>query len=582
MATRSPRRPSEAALQLLGRLESRPVRAAVTIDQVRVPAALPLVVGAGALVTALLLFLTRKFDFFSDEWTFVLSAPGWTLKSYFQPHSEHWVTLLMVWYKLVFSVFGAGNYHVFMAGVLAADAVVAVLLFLVIRQRSGDVLALAAAGILLVLGNGWEGILWAFQIGWAGCVAFGLLAVLLMRGERVPLWRLALASGSLLGSILCGGPGLFWLVLVAVELFFSPARRRYLAVVLVPGFAYLGWFAAFGHSAVSTVRSPLSSAALMQLVSFVPTGIGGAFSGLLGPASRGHEVALAVVAAVLGIRWYQRGWKVDSLALGALAALVCEFVLTGLVRGQFGDLAATTSRYVWMAAVFALISLTDAARGLRWNRLTQGLLLAVVAVSVGLNGLHLRQEVVAQNNFFTSQDAQLQAIWMVRQAPSLDRQGSIPIRMAGPGTPPVTVGGYIDSRSVLGSRLAPIQPSDLASLDPAAVNLAFASALPAQHSVVATPAQTGTGVCRATSGAGQVDVQGADRSVWLVTPSSPGPVTITVWYAGSGAAAPATTTVVQAGQSVQLVLPDSGFGLSWHVRAFVPTYLSATICSSAP
>jgi hypothetical protein len=368
----------------------------------------PVLVSAAASVTALLLYLTRRFDFFSDEWTFLLAAPNWGLKSFFEPHNEHWVTVLMAWYQAVFVVFGARSYHVFMAGVLLMDVVVACLLFFLIRQRSGELLALAAAAIMLVLGSGWEDILWGFQIGFTGSVAFGLVAVLLLQGEGLPLWRLLLASGALLVSLMFEGVGLFWLVVVTVELFFSPRRRGYLGVVVVPVLAYLAWYAAIGHTTIATQRSPFSRDAFVQLATFVPTGIGATFSGVLGFAARLREIALIGVTAALAIRWYQRGWRFDSLALGAIAGLVAEFALTGLVRAQYGDLTATASWYVWVGAVFALLILTDAARGLPWNRLTQGLFVVIMVVSQGLNGLHLLQEVRSHNNFFASQDAQLQ------------------------------------------------------------------------------------------------------------------------------------------------------------------------------
>ncbi len=588
MATRSRPPRSAPAVEEILRIEplvkgpdNREAPPQPTIERVQVPQALPLVVGASALIAVVLLYLTRHFDFFSDEWTFVLGAPGWGLKSLFVPHNEHWSTLLIAWYKLAFSLFGARNYHVFMAGVLFADAAVACLLFILIRRRSGPVLALAAAAIMLVLGNGWEDILWAFQVAWVGATAFGLLAVLLLQGEKVPSWRLALSSAALLCALMCGGPGLFWLVLVTVDLFFSPLRRRYLGVIVVPLVAYLAWFVAIGHSNLATQRSPFSKDALIELPTFVPAGIGAAFSGVFGPSSRGRDIALVVVAVAVGIRWYQRGRKIDTLALGAAAALVCEFVLTGLVRGQYGDLAATTSRYVWVAAVFALIILTDAARGLPWNRPTQAALILILVISMGLNGLHLRQQIQSQNAFFASQDAELQVTWMVRQAPSINRQGSIPIRLAGPGTPPVTVGGYIDSRKIMGSQLGWIQPSDLGYLDPAAVNVAFANALVVEKNLVATPSQAGSGACTASDPSGSALVQAADRSVWLLTPSSPGPVTITVWYEGPASSAPSTTMVVGAGQSLELVLPDSGLGLTWHLQAAVPAYLSLGVCPTA-
>src|SRR5579872_5249398 len=161
-------RPRTAAIGPRMGGQGHAARPGVTVDQVKVPMALPLVVSAAAVTAALLFYLTRRFDFFSDEWTFILSYPNWVLKSYFEPHNEHWSTLLMAWYKLGFSLFGLRSYHFFMAGVLLTDAAVATLLFLIIRRRSGEMLAMAAAAVMLVLGNGWEEILWGFQIGWAG------------------------------------------------------------------------------------------------------------------------------------------------------------------------------------------------------------------------------------------------------------------------------------------------------------------------------------------------------------------------------------------------------------------------------
>lgn len=559
-------------------LEALEVRSPATIDRVRVPMALPLLLGAGAAITAVLLYLTRRFDFQSDEWTFLLAAPKWGLKSYFEPHNEHWVTGLVAWYQAVFLVFGARNYHVFMAGVLLMDVAVACLLFFIIRRRSGELLALAAAAIMLGLGSGWEDILWGFQIGFTGSVAFGLAAVLLLQGERLPPWRLALASGALLCSLMLGGMGLFWLVLVAVELFFSPPRRRYLGVIVVPLVAYVAWYAAIGHTTIASQRSPFSRDAFSQLLTFVPTGIGAAFSGVFGFAARGREIALIAVTAAIAVRWYQRGWRrVDSLALGALAGLIAEYAATGLVRAQYGDVAATGSRYVWVAAVFALLILTDAARGLPWNRLTQSLLIVIMVISLGLNGVHLLQKVRDQNGVFAAQDAQLQVTWMVRQAPGLDRQGPLPVR-----TPPVTIGGYLDARQALGSNLSDVQPSGLAFLDATAVNQAFADAVPVKTNLVATTSQIGGGGCTGSNASGVAEVQGPDRSRWVVSPSSAGPVTITVWYQGAASSAPSNTTVVGAGQSLELVLPDSGFGLTWNVQVAVPTYLSVSVCSSGP
>ncbi len=247
------------------------------------------------------------------------------------------------------------------------------------------------------------------------------------------------------------------------------------------------------------------------------------------------------------------------------------------MRAQYGDLAAATSRYVWVAAVFALLILTDAARGLPWNRITQALFVLVMVVSLGLNSVHLLQQVRSQDNVFASQDAQLQVTWMVRQAPGLDVHGPLPVR-----TPPVTIGGYLDARQALGSNLSAVQPSDLAYLDPTAVNQALADAVPFKTTTVPTTSQSGGGACTASSASGTSQVRGLDRSRWLVTPSSAGPVTITVWYQGPASSAPASITVIGPGQSLEVTLPDSGLGLTWHLQVGVPAYLSASVCSSTP
>jgi hypothetical protein len=287
----------------------------LTIAQVRIPWALPLVLAAAAVTTVGLLYLTRRFDFYYDEWDYVLGSPTWTLESYFMPHNEHWTTLLMIWYKVGLSVFGARNYHFFMAGVLTVDATVAFLLFVLIRRRWGDVLAIVAAVLMLGLGQGWENILAGFQIGFTGAVALGLVATLLVQGENLHVWRLVLASAALLGALMSTGTGLFWWVLVAVDLLFSPPRRRYLWILAGPMLAYLVWFAAFGRTGIASHRSPLSIDAFLQLAGFVPSGIGAAIAGTFGLSAEWGELALAVTAAALGILWYQRRWKIDSLVL---------------------------------------------------------------------------------------------------------------------------------------------------------------------------------------------------------------------------------------------------------------------------
>ena len=46
------------------------------------------IVAAGAAIAALaILLLSRNFNFYFDEWTFILAAPDWTWLSFLQPHN---------------------------------------------------------------------------------------------------------------------------------------------------------------------------------------------------------------------------------------------------------------------------------------------------------------------------------------------------------------------------------------------------------------------------------------------------------------------------------------------------------------
>src|SRR5207253_8610155 len=71
----------------------------LTVAAVRIPRAGLLALGAGFAAFGVLLFLGRNLIFFYDEWTLITQSPRWTLVSFFQPHNEHWSTLLKLTYE---------------------------------------------------------------------------------------------------------------------------------------------------------------------------------------------------------------------------------------------------------------------------------------------------------------------------------------------------------------------------------------------------------------------------------------------------------------------------------------------------
>src|SRR5947209_4069385 len=126
----------------------------------------PALLGACVLVFAVVLYLTSYKDFFYDEWDFVTLARAWNVNVFLQAHNEHWSTIPILVWKVLFLIVGLRSHIPYEAAALAVHIAAVLLLFVLVRRRSGDLPAFGAAIILLVLGGGGMDIVWAFQIGW--------------------------------------------------------------------------------------------------------------------------------------------------------------------------------------------------------------------------------------------------------------------------------------------------------------------------------------------------------------------------------------------------------------------------------
>src|SRR5207253_11024432 len=168
---------------------------------------------------AMIRWLPRTYTFYYDEWTFISTAPDWTLATYFRPHNEHPAILFRLAYSALLDTVGLRSYLPYMAALVVAHAANVVLLFELLRRRSGDAVALGAALLLLVLGAGWEDLLWAFQMAWLASVACGLGALLVMQTPR----RMAPATVLLAASLSFSAIGMVFATEAAVQLLLTPA-----------------------------------------------------------------------------------------------------------------------------------------------------------------------------------------------------------------------------------------------------------------------------------------------------------------------------------------------------------------------
>jgi hypothetical protein len=541
----------------------------------RIRGCVVLVVALTAISCGAVLYLGRRFDFYYDEWSWLLNSPKWTLSDYFKPHNEHWSTLPRLIYKLILAIGGAHSYLPFLATLLALHGLVVVLLFYVIRRRSGDVLALAGAMMLVLLGRGWEDLLWAFQIGFVGSVAFGLLALLLVDRPAAGAVSAVFASVALLASIMSSGIGLFFWLLVGVDLALSPSRRRLLGVLLLPGVAYVIWQIGPGRTGLSSHRFPFSMEAVVQLVGYVPSGVGSAMAGLFSFGDAERLLAFGAVTALLAVQFWRCGVRGSWIA--PAVAVVAEYAVIGLVRAQYGNLQATAPRYIYVGAIFLVLLLTAIARDLPRTGVVMGLLAVMVISVVGHDVVVLRAAAHARNAIFSVQDSELESVYAVQNSPGLDRSAVIdPVLMPG-----VTVKAYLDNRALLGSPLPQRPFGNLPPGPASAVNAALRNVLPFRISGISADRRLDGEFCTPTVGGVAESTVAAKQGHALVVRSDyPGTVSIAEWVEGPiGGPQPTSSVMVQPGQALLLEPAASGFDLTWRVRIQLPGYDQGSICT---
>jgi hypothetical protein len=351
-------------------------------------------VAVEVLALPLLLFWGRHGWFTQDDWDFLSARSIGSLDDLFRPHFQHWTTLPILPYRLLWTVVGIRSYVPYQAMIVLLHLAAAALLYAVMwRAGVRPWIATVTAGAFVFFGSGSENILVAFQITFVGALVFGL-AQLLLADHDGPLrgrdW-LGLAAG--LAALMCSGVGITMVVIVGAAVQLRQGLRgwrRALFHTAPLAVAYLVWLqlAPTGQPAKNYHAQNVS-----QVWRFLVIGFEAAFARqgqipfvgfLLG--------AVLVVGLVLAWRkrgaWFPLGRLAGSIAL--LGGAVLFLVLTGIVRAGQGGLLflldsagperARDSRYVYLVAAMALPALAIGADALigRGRRLA----IAVVIVLV--------------------------------------------------------------------------------------------------------------------------------------------------------------------------------------------------------
>jgi hypothetical protein len=434
------------------------------VSDVRVPQA-RLIAGAAAVIAgAAILLLTSGYNFYFDEWDFILTAPDWTWVTYLQPHNEHPVLIPRLIYAALLSTAGLRSYLPYMSVLLLLHATNVVLVFELVRRRSGDLVGLGAAALLLFLGAGWENLLWAFQMTFVGSVTCGLGALLALEQPRSRT-SLGVAASLASASVMFSGIGLFFVVAAVVRLGVLEARRRDLVWFAPLVVAVAAWYVAFGRGGAAT-NPPPTAHNLIAAPLYLLWGLGQAAAGVVGEGGWWGPVALALAIGVMAWTWRKR--RPDPFVLGVVAALVSLYLVTGLTRAQFGYEQAGAGRYVYEGAVLWLLLLGDAARDLPWRGTWRPALVACVFLAAFNSGALLVEFATAKAAQMQQEGADLQALDSARNDPCLT-----PGRSADPLVMPQVTSPGIYYRAVdrYGDPAPPGQVTNAAAFARARANL---------------------------------------------------------------------------------------------------------------
>ncbi len=309
---------------------------------------LTLVAGAGVLLVA-----NRNQWFAGDEWNFIVNrSPHGATLGLFTPHNEHWSTIPVLVYQALLATVGLRSYLPYVSVVIALHLALTHLLWRAsLRAGASPPLATGLATVFVVLGAGAENLLWAFQVGFVGAVAFGWAAVLLHDHDGSFARRDLGGWAASVAALMCAGQGVVMVGMATLTV--ALRRRRLRDTVLtgaVPGLVFATWWLVAGRGASGTDES--TDGAVWRIPEFVWTGLTHTAETVTGVPGAGAVLVLALVV------WSARhtdlaGGRSSAAFAGGIGALVTYLVIAA-GRVGMGLEAATASRYLYLAAALLL------------------------------------------------------------------------------------------------------------------------------------------------------------------------------------------------------------------------------------
>jgi hypothetical protein len=329
----------------------------------------------------------RRYWFDNDEWDFLVDRNGGSLQDLLRPHNEHWQTIPIVVYRMLWKVFGLNTYRPYQLLTISLHLTAAILLRVLMRRAGVGpwIATVFAAAFALIGGSGLQNIVWGFQIGFVGSLVCGFIQ-LIVADHDGPLDRrdaLGLTFGIV--GLMCSGIAVTMCFVVGLAVLVRRGWHAAAFYTAPPGLLFVAWWLKFGRDAYVA-----RSGSFGNVVEFSAIGVSNVFARIGHLPSGGFALSLVLVAG-LALAW--RGLprarlRQQAAAPGALlVGCLVFFVITATGRAvdmfPLGPETARAPRYVHLAAAMILPALavaTDAVAR-RW-RLAAPLLIVLVLLGV--------------------------------------------------------------------------------------------------------------------------------------------------------------------------------------------------------
>jgi hypothetical protein len=371
---------------------------------------------AGAAMIAsgvLLLHWLGRLTFWRDEWDFLLHRRSWSIGTFLDPFVEHLLAVSILIYKVGITTFGMDSGRPFQVVAVLLFLLSVALLFVYVRRRVGEWIALAAILPILFLGPSWDDLLFPFQMALFGSVVCGIGALLFV--ERRDRTGDLLAMGLLLLALLFSDLGIPFVAAATVVLAFDTDRWQRAFVVFVPTGLWLLWYAGWGHEAQTSV----SLTNFARSPTYILDGLASSLASWLGLGGRVPDPSpldwgqplLVLALALVAWRLYVVGRPSPRLlATGAL--LLGFWFLTALNTNPFAP--ATVGRYQYIGIVLLALVAAELAAGMRIRRYATVALVLVGVVAAVVNGERLRNAAHGLANIAQQERGGLAALELAR------------------------------------------------------------------------------------------------------------------------------------------------------------------------